>query len=279
MCLIAFALEMSANCPLLIAANRDEYWARPTLPLSRWRTPSGTTVYSGRDVQAGGTWLGFSQQGRVAMLTNVQYAEAVSAPRSRGELALHWLNAEAPIADWKAMVDTLSPQDFAGFNLVLGDQTTGEWVWLSNAAGHPVPAGGLGSLPQGWAGCRLAPGIYGLSNASLDTPWPKTRLLKQAAAQAIESGPSSQTAMSLLLQTLQTHTDAHTEPASSALSTPFVHKAHARYGTRSSLIARQLKSEQGWSLDLQEWTYDPSRMAQPVGHKALSISMWGMPTS
>ena len=81
MCLIAFAIGAHARWPLLIAANRDEQFERPTLPLQRWRSPSGATLISGRDERAGGTWLGLSTRGRVAMLTNVR--EAQMAPGAR----------------------------------------------------------------------------------------------------------------------------------------------------------------------------------------------------
>jgi len=94
MCLLALALGVHADFPLVIAANRDEQWARPTLPLQAWRLPSGKTLYSGRDQEAGGTWLGFSEDGRVALLTNVRSGSLAPGERSRGELVTHWLADE-----------------------------------------------------------------------------------------------------------------------------------------------------------------------------------------
>jgi uncharacterized protein with NRDE domain len=279
MCLIAWALGMRADCPLLIASNRDEYWDRPTLPLERW-LPSGVQpVYSGRDVRAGGTWMGFNAHGRVAMLTNVQQAEAAHAPRSRGELPMRWLDAKGRTATWETLVDAFNPADFSGFNLVLGDQSTSEWIWLSNRPADPQPAQTLIPLPPGWTGHHLSPGIYGLSNASLDTPWPKTRFLKNAVAEAMASDPMSRERVERLLLTLQTFSDPGDDPVTSLQNHPFVHRPQARYGTRSSLIARQLKTPQGYSLELQEWTYAPARLAEPVNHTVCSISTWAMPTS
>lgn len=279
MCLIAWALGMRSDCPLLIASNRDEYWDRPTQPLDTWLASGGQPVVGGRDVRAGGTWLGFNPQGRVAMLTNVQSSEARVAPRSRGDLTLRWLDTESAPASWEALVDGFNPSDFAGFNLVLGDQTTSEWIWLSNRpADAPLPENPM-RLPPGWTGCRLPPGIYGLSNASLDTPWRKTTLLKHALADAIDSDPSSEEIIRQLLQALQTPAGSVDDPDTALRAQPFVHRPQSRYGTRSSLIARQLKTLEGFALNVQEWTYAPTRLADPVDHKVLSISTWGMPTS
>ncbi|MDP3169912.1 MAG: NRDE family protein, partial [Polaromonas sp.] len=69
MCLIAFAIGASARWPLVIAANRDEFLDRPTLPLARWKSDAGTDIISGRDIRAGGTWMGLTAAGRIAMLT------------------------------------------------------------------------------------------------------------------------------------------------------------------------------------------------------------------
>ena len=87
MCLIAFAIGAKPNIPLLIASNRDEFYDRPTEPLHRWILPNGMAVTGGRDLRDGGTWLGLSDGGRVAMLTNVRSVHMAPAARSRGALA------------------------------------------------------------------------------------------------------------------------------------------------------------------------------------------------
>jgi hypothetical protein len=91
MCLIAFAIDAAPDCPLLIAANRDEFFDRPTAALHRWAEDGQAGIWAGRDLRDGGTWLGVSESGRVAMLTNVRSTRAGPGARSRGELATGWL--------------------------------------------------------------------------------------------------------------------------------------------------------------------------------------------
>lgn len=278
MCLIAFALNARADCPLLIAANRDEFWDRPTLPLLSWAMPNGAVIHSGRDERAGGTWLGFNNGGRVAMLTNVRRAEPRHFPRSRSELATRWLQGSALCPDWQDLIGEVEPSDYAGFNLVLGDQPNGVWVWLSN---HPVDEHAQGTalaLPAGWVGRRLAAGVYGLSNAGLDTPWPKTQRLKAAVEQAVLQSPCSPVAAEGLLGVLRDRTPSGSEPEPD-LAAPFVHVPAKGYGTRSSLIAYQRAVSEGFALDIAEWTYPQGQAGQGAIHRRISISTWGMPTS
>jgi uncharacterized protein with NRDE domain len=101
MCLIAFAVGMRPDLPLLLAANRDEFFDRPTAPWHRWNLPDGGEALGGRDLRGGGTWLGVSLAGRVAMLTNVRSPQAASGLRSRGELVTRWLAGE-PLATLQA---------------------------------------------------------------------------------------------------------------------------------------------------------------------------------
>lgn len=300
MCLIAFALQARPDCPLLLAANRDEHWQRPTLPLQTWQLPDGVTVHSGRDLQAGGTWLGFSGHGRVAMLTNVRSGPPDAAPRSRGELVTRWLAGDGDLDRW---LEPVAPADYGGFNIVLGDLQRASWTWLSNQPGpvgtaSPATRNAL-PLPPGWAGCRLGAGVYGLSNAGLDTPWPKTLALKGTLASVLPhwGQPNAHdSARAQLLQTLMDmrHAPAHACPDTGVppemerhLSSAFVHMPDRAYGTRSSLLA-------GWrngQLDLEEWTHpvdgtgpdgDGPLTHWPIGRSAyrrISISMCGMPTS
>ena len=100
MCLLALAIGASERWPLVLASNRDEHRARATLPLTRWTSDQGTTVISGRDLLAGGTWLGCTPQGRVAMLTNVREATPLPARLSRGDLPLQWLNGQISATDF-----------------------------------------------------------------------------------------------------------------------------------------------------------------------------------
>ena len=304
MCLIAFALGARDDCPLLLASNRDEFWNRPTLPLDTWTLPSGEVVASGRDLRAGGTWLGFTAKGRVAMLTNVRNGQPDVAPRSRGELVTQWLAGRAETPNWSALVARRNPHDYGGFNLVLGDVTHGQWVWLTNRATQSGDVGSTLALNGGWFGAALEPGTYGLSNAGLDTPWPKTRRLKAATLQALEQwqagdAPNGDRWREPLLAALMDRRQADdaelpttgiAKEREHQLSSAFVHMPEAEYGTRSSLLAHWRPGVQGGLLDLEEWTHPAESTVPTTGHqerwsldrstyRRISMSIWGMPTS
>jgi len=309
MCLLAFAIGQRADCPLLLAANRDEFWQRPTLPLAAWALDNGQTVYAGRDLLAGGTWLGFSATGRVAMLTNVRDGQPERAARSRGELVTRWLAGPAAVPDLQALLQQTDPSAYGGFNLVLGDCRSGHWHWISNRT-RSAQREGTGAdsavarllpldLPPGWCGAALPPGIYGLSNAALDSPWPKLLRLKAAVAAALQAPACGERWQNQLLQALLDRRPAPDAqlPATGVplaqerlLSSPFVEMPQHGYGTRSSLIARWLRPAAASSeLELQEWTHQqlPSNQPAPTspwplaqsGYSSLCISMWAMPTS
>jgi uncharacterized protein with NRDE domain len=263
MCLIAFAIQPFPGLELVIASNRDERWDRPTLPLQAWALPSGKQAYSGRDLQAGGTWLGLAQDGRVAMLTNVRDGQPDAAPRSRGELVTRWLDAAA---DWEDWLPRFDPQQYGGFNLVLGDLARGRWAWVSNRKpddhGQDMDEAGGEALPPGWHGRSLGPGLYGVSNAALDTPWPKTVALKRALRRHIDDGAAAHAAQGLLDALLHCLPADPAELPSTgvapqierALSSAFVHAPEMRYGTRSSMIVHW---HAGGHLDAREWTHLP----------------------
>lgn len=257
MCLIAFAIGVDPAQPLLLAANRDEYFERPTEPLHRWTLPDGTGVVAGRDLRDGGTWLGVSESGRVAMLTNVRSAHPGSGRRSRGELTTRWLSEST---GWEQLLAGIDPADYGGFNLVVGDLRNGFWAWVGNRD----PKMPHDELPSPLHHRLLTPGVYGLSNAALDTPWPKTLRLKQALQTALAEAADVQPPLVAALA------DGDTQPMDDlpgtgvpaeierALSSPFVDMADRGYGTRSSLLVRVSHSVQGWRADLTEWTHAPS---------------------
>lgn len=257
MCLIAFAIETAPARPLLLAANRDEFFERPTEPLHRWALPDGTGVVGGRDLRDGGTWLGMSEAGRVAMLTNVRSANPGPGRRSRGELTTRWLQAGHSLESLMAGIDAA---DYGGFNLVVGDLVTGFWAWVSNR--HPAQP--HAEQTDGLHHRRLAPGVYGLSNAALDTPWPKTLRLKRALNEALANGTHAQTPLVAALADhalpAQAELPATGVPAEleRALSSPFVDMADRGYGTRSSLLLNVARrSPAGFHADFTEWTHAP----------------------
>ncbi|MFC3686152.1 NRDE family protein [Hydrogenophaga luteola] len=256
MCLIAFAIEADPARPLLLAANRDEFFDRPTEPLHRWALPDGTGVVAGRDLRDGGTWLGVSEGGRVAMLTNVRSANPGPGRRSRGELTTRWLQSGS---SWDALLSGVAATDYGGFNLVVGDLATGFWAWVSNrnpARPHAEQADGLHHR-------RLTAGVYGLSNAALDTPWPKTLRLKRSLDQALAAGLNDPAPLVAALADRDTRPESELPdtgvPAEleRALSSPFVDMADRGYGTRSSLLLNVVRHGGDWSADFTEWTHKP----------------------
>jgi uncharacterized protein with NRDE domain len=188
MCLAAFALRAHERFPLVIAANRDEFFARPAAPMAWWDDPAG--ILAGRDLSAGGTWFGLSRAGRLALLTNVREPgrQTPDAP-SRGALVVDWLRSSR---DADAFAAGLA-DGYNGFNLITADVARDTWHWISNRA--PAPQ-------------QLADGVHGLSNAALDTPWPKTQGLKSALRQALSSSASAEDLIERLLVALADATPA-----------------------------------------------------------------------
>ena len=262
MCLIAFAIGASQHWPLVIASNRDEFLSRPTLPLARWKAASGLEAISGRDLLAGGTWLGTTPGGRMAFLTNVREAQPQPALRSRGELVTRWLEANGDAASFVA---TLKKEcgDYGGFNLVLGDFQRNAWTWVTNKLATSAP---------GWHVQALKPGVYGLSNAALDTPWPKTIELKRVlqAALATQSNAADLEALQTPLWTALANCERVPRARlpltgvslalEEALSSAFVEFPEHAYGTRSStLLLASAKdvhaSVRRWEIQIEERTY------------------------
>lgn len=170
MCLIAFAWRPDHALPLVLAANRDEFYERASLPLGEW--PDAPGLYAGRDLQAGGTWLGVNRRGCFAALTNIRDPRQAKGARSRGELPVEFLRGELGA---EAFLATLQPRagHYSGFNLLLGDRHGLYYFNSREGLGKAVP-----------------PGLYGLSNAELDTPWPKVlRVTERLAGRLAEPQP------------------------------------------------------------------------------------------
>ena len=238
MCLVVVAFGVDVEYPLIVAGNRDEFHARPTRDAGWW--PDEPDVLGGRDLQAGGTWLGLHRTGRFATVTNFRDADMPSAKlRSRGELVSGLLQSPLPPAEY---LRTIAADSYAGFNLLVSDAEN--LAYLSNRGG------GLHELPAG---------IYGLSNATLDTPWEKVERSKSRLNQLIETGKSNDTELLRLLD------DRQKGPASEVKSDrlPFA-MAHAitapfivlpDYGTRCSTVVRAAV-EGSWTLF--ERRFDPA---------------------
>jgi uncharacterized protein with NRDE domain len=251
MCLIAVALRASERFPLVIAGNRDEFLARPTQPLDRWHSSQGTAILGGRDGQEGGSWMGFTPAGRFALLTNVRnpVARVPQNPISRGRLVVDWLDSALNAQEWAAQHDAAQ---FNGFNLIAGDWAANTCAHLSHAAflEQNVQLAGIEyaqSATELVVNQMAAGQVHGLSNAALNTPWPKTLQLQNALREALQLTQADDLTAALL------HALADAKPAPDselpatgvplelerALSSAFVsHPAdQPRYGTRTSWIA------------------------------------------
>lgn len=219
MCLIAFDWRPGTDRPLVMVANRDEFHARPTEPLHWWAWPEGPLA--GRDLQAGGTWMGVRRDGRFAALTNVRDPSADPGERSRGELVAAALTDAPSIEGYMADVHGRR-HDYGPFNLLVGSP---EQLW--QVGSHAAPD-------------RVTPGLHALSNQSLDTPWPKSIRAVQRLERALtDSSPSIETLLGLLDDRTPADDDALPDTGvgrdlERLLSAPFI--VDARYGTRSSTV-------------------------------------------
>jgi uncharacterized protein with NRDE domain len=163
MCLIVFAYKTHPRYELILAANRDEFYARPTVAASFWS--DAPHVLAGRDLVAGGTWLGLNSAKRFAAVTNYRDPSAAPGEKSRGSLVSGFLLGRETPTEY---LQSLKQSDslYSGFNLLVGDfgEEKSELAYSSNRRDEIQ---------------ILSPGVYGLSNHLLDTPWHKVRLAKQ----------------------------------------------------------------------------------------------------
>lgn len=157
MCVIYFAVGQVADRPLILIANRDEFYDRPTAAAARWNDGSG--IFAGRDLVSGGTWLGVTDNGRFAAVTNYRDPGAPQGERSRGLLVSEFLRSEKSASEYLREVSKAG-EEYSGFNLLTGriNEDQQEVCYYSNRE----------NIIR-----ELGPGVYGLSNHLLDTPWPK----------------------------------------------------------------------------------------------------------
>lgn len=244
MCLVALSLGQHPRFPFVLASNRDEFFDRPSAPLAWWQEGE-LQLLAGRDLRAGGSWLGLSAQGRLAWVTNVREpgGEQPQAA-SRGELVLQALRGDT---DLQAALE--APRN--GYNLCVAQPLHGRAHWYSNRPRAQQRA--------------LAPGLHGLSNAALDTPWPKVVRLRERLAKALAVAPERDALFEALLGAL-----ADAGPAPDAdlpdtgiglarerqLSSAFIRIAgpdgRALYGTRCStlvLLERDAARARLWMLE------------------------------
>jgi uncharacterized protein with NRDE domain len=220
MCVLFIAWQSHPRFPVVLAANRDEFRARPTAPLGPW--PGRPDVLGGRDLKEGGSWLAASHGGRFAAVTNFRQVPPAPARHSRGALVGDFVCGAASPADFSAHIAAAGAA-YGGFNLFVGDGTS---LWyVSNRGAGPR---------------QLAPGLYGLSNGLLDDDWPKMRRGRAALAALLADDLIHEEALFDLLAD-RTPADDHELPDTGVglhlertLSSIFI--AGDDYGTRSSTV-------------------------------------------
>lgn len=257
MCLIVFAWRAHPEYPLVLAANRDEFHARPAAPLDWWSDAPG--IAGGRDLQASGTWLALARSGRFATVTN--YREDLAphpGARTRGELVTNFLESHDTALRFAGALDG---EAYAGFSLLAGELGNREQLVYVSNRGDPAR--------------RLESGLYGLSNASLDTPWPKLLRSKRRLQELVEDDTLDADALFALL--------GDREPGSSediadaiaddlppemmrAIAAPFV--VSPAYGTRCSTVV--LVHGSG-SARILERRFDPG--GAPTGESQIEFDL------
>lgn len=266
MCLAALAVGQSRRYSFVLAANRDEYFARPSSRLGWWPPEGkGPAVLGGRDLRAGGGWCALSAQGRLALVTNVRRADGHADPDapSRGAIVSQWLRGGEP--SFRFWVQT-GLAGYNAFNLIAIDFTQDERFWC-----------GADVAPR-----RLDSGLFGLSNAMLDTPWPKVVTLKQAMRSAMAAARSTQGLADRLFTALADRTLAADEdlPRTGVplererdLSSAFVRIAGpagtTAYGTRSSTVLVVENTDRGFSTQVFERTWRPDGSLEAARHALL----------
>jgi uncharacterized protein with NRDE domain len=226
-CLIVFAWKAHRAYPLVLAANRDEFLERPSLPLDYW--DNLPNVLGGRDLEKGGSWFATHMDGRWAAVTNFRDGGAAppSAP-SRGHLVLDYVASDDPAKDYAERIS--GPlAEYPGCNLLLGD--TDSLLFASNRwqGGHTVEFQAVSA------------GVHGLSNHSLDTPWPKVERSKRTMQRLLDTDGEKLVEELFVLLADRTPAREQELPATGVphewertLSAPFIVAEH--YGTRASTV-------------------------------------------
>jgi uncharacterized protein with NRDE domain len=223
MCLILFAFQAHPDYPLVVAANRDEAYARPASVAAFW--PEHPQVYGGRDLDMGGAWMGLTRHGRFAAVTNYRDGQPKgTAPRSRGELVGGYLTGSQSAQSYLQSVSARQ-SEYAGFGVLAGGVDA---LWFLSSYGHGVQA--------------ISPGVHGLSNHLLNTPWPKVAGGRRELSALLNS--SAESLCSALLEMLADRSVAHADALPDTgvgmarekqLGPKFI-AVDERYGTRSSTV-------------------------------------------
>jgi len=247
MCLIIFAHQAEQRYPLILAANRDEFFARPTQQAAFWQADgqSESQILAGKDLTAGGTWLGVSKSGRFSAVTNVRDPSQVEQDEiSRGRLTLDFLTGTMSAAKY---ADGLSKDfgKYAGFNLLLGDGT--DMFYVNN----------LESIVN-----KLEPGVYGLSNGLLNSDWPKVDRGRTELQQLIQDPDALSTDKLIAMMQHRDISNDDSLPSTGVslelervLSSTFIMNSDRGYGT---LCSSAIISSNTGEVRFSEQNYDAS---------------------
>lgn len=240
MCVLFLAFKQHQSHPLILLANRDEYYSRPTLAAGEW--DDSPDIFGGRDLLCGGTWLAVSRDGRFGAVTNFRDPNARAGTISRGRLVADYLRSDAGPAEFLEDISPAAP-DYSGFNLIVGEVSSRRTkvCYFSNRGGQITD---------------LKPGIYGLSNHLLDTPWPKVRTGKARLGNLLRA---QETGEDRLFEILADETLADDRDLPSTGLPPKTEKALSAifiktpgYGTRSSALLR-FDRDLEWKLEERVW--------------------------
>jgi len=238
MCLIVLGVSQHPEYPLILAANRDEFHARPTQEAHWW--PDHPDVVGGRDLQAGGSWLALHRSGRFATVTNFRDAKLPSSKHlSRGHLVTGFLDGEMSPQDY---LETIDEDAYAGFNLIVGAKN--KIAYLSNRE-------------EGMR--QLATGTYGLSNALIDGPWHKVDSSKQRLSSLLHDGSVNETSLMRLMDdrgkapVSEVETGRLDFDTAHAITAPFI--VMPDYGTRCTSI---VLADKNGNWQFVERRFDPA---------------------
>ena len=281
MCLILFAWKSHPDYPLVVAANRDEFYDRDTSHMDWW--PEHPQMLAGRDradvIGSPGTWLGFTKTGRFSALTNVRApSEKKPDARTRGELPLLYLTGNEKPFDF-VQKNSKRFEQYNGFNLLLADLSdpeNAEMHWISNRLMMGQSIRPRKTYPEQ----PLSPGVYGLSNAMLDTPWPKVNHRVASFAQTLAMDKGNLNNADSYLHLLADKHEANEQELPNtgvsrewekALSSAFIQTPS--YGTRSSTILRIRKDG---AFEMVERRFDAKGT---IGHEVVTGELIGAPGS
>jgi uncharacterized protein with NRDE domain len=242
MCLLVLAWQVHPRYRLIVAANRDEFHERPTAAMAKWPAPDD--IIAGRDLRAGGTWLAMDRARRFGVITNFRDLQSPTpGSPSRGTLIPNYLrNPAGPERYFQQLAPTA--REYSGFNLLLMD---GDSLWYASNRAEQFAK-------------PLLPGIYGLSNHFLDTPWPKLQRVRRGFDPLVKQG--GEIAKDALLGILADSTEAGINEQlpktglspewEQMLSSPFITNEY--YGTRCSTL---VLLEPSGAVSLTERRFDP----------------------